>query len=145
LINLWLTHSFYYLPDQATFSRYCYPRTTLPGCKGPLYRFEKRTLANVYIVVFTVVFIHLTAIAVSLLCSNHVNATFGKGLTPRAYRLDVGHVRRNAVNIIRILSSGASEHTDIHHLLQVDDTYSTSKNSGPSFLSSRDSFEKWKE
>jgi hypothetical protein len=107
-------------PDQATFSRECYPRTTLPGCKGPLYRFEKASLRELYIAVFCTVFVHLGAIAASILCSNHVNVTFGKGLTPRLYRLDVGHVRRNAVNIIRMLSARASGSSDVHHLLHVD-------------------------
>lgn len=69
---------------------------------------------------FAIVSAHIGAIAASLLCSNHVNVTFGKGLTPRAYRLDVRHVRRNAVNIIRILSAGATQQSDVHHLLQVD-------------------------
>jgi hypothetical protein len=111
----------YYSPlHQATFSRYCYPRTTLPGCKGLLFRYEKKTLRSLYTAVFTIVFVHLTAIALSLLCSNHVNNCFGKGLTPRAYRLDVGHVRRNAVNIIRVLSADPSEQSNVHHLLQVD-------------------------
>ncbi|UZJ55192.1 hypothetical protein CBS101457_004512 [Exobasidium rhododendri] len=134
----------YYSPlHQATFSRYCYPRTTLPGCKGPLYRAEKRTLPLLYTAVFSVVFLHLAAIAVSLLCSNHVNVTFGKGLTPRAYRLDVSHVRRNAVNIIRILSSGDSEKKDVHHLLQVDEAMA-SKEIRESSLLSRSSLERWK-
>lgn len=40
-----------------------------------------------------------------MLCSNHVNVTFGKGLTPRQYRLDMTHVRANAVSIMRALST----------------------------------------
>ncbi|PWN44472.1 hypothetical protein IE81DRAFT_282126, partial [Ceraceosorus guamensis] len=92
----------YYTPlHQATFSRNCYPRTSLPGCKGKLYRYEKAALKRLYTIIFSIVFVHLANIAASLLCSNHVNASFGKGLTPRAYRLDMTHVRRNAINIIR--------------------------------------------
>ncbi|KAL9936570.1 hypothetical protein V8E36_004638 [Tilletia maclaganii] len=94
---------FYSPLHEATFSRTCYPRTTLPGCKGKLFRYERASLQFIYRTVFTAIFIHLGAIAASLLCSNHVNEQFGKGLTPRAYRLDMGHVRRNAVNIMRAL------------------------------------------
>lgn len=111
--------------DQATFSRHCYPRTTLPGCKGSLYRFERRTLLHLYSATFSVIFVHLAAIVASLLCSNHVNVTFGKGLTPRAYRLDMGHVRRNAINIIRILSASSSELNDVQHILHVDNDAET--------------------
>ncbi|PWN54302.1 hypothetical protein IE53DRAFT_308644, partial [Violaceomyces palustris] len=78
----------YYSPlHEATFSRNCYPRTSLPGCKGKLYRYEKEALRRLYSCVFGFVFLHLANIVIALLCSNHVNETFGKGLTPRAYRL----------------------------------------------------------
>jgi hypothetical protein len=92
-------------PDQATFSRTCYPRTSLPGCKGKLFRYERLALRRLYSAIFSVVFLHLGCIAASLLCSNHVNSTFGKGLTPRAYRLDMTHVRRNAISIMGALTA----------------------------------------
>ncbi|CAD6888041.1 unnamed protein product [Tilletia laevis] len=103
---------FYSPLHEATFSRSCYPRTTLPGCKGKLFRYERASLQKIYQIVFTLVFIHLAAILSSLLCANHVNEQFGKGLTPRAYRLDMGHVRRNAVNIMRALIESSNEAAD---------------------------------
>ncbi|KAK0545016.1 hypothetical protein OC846_004487 [Tilletia horrida] len=100
---------FYSPLHEATFSRTCYPRTNLPGCKGKLFRYERAALRTMYHVAFTLIFIHLGAIAASLLCSNHVNEQFGKGLTPRAYRLDMSHVRKNAVNIMRALIESGPE------------------------------------
>lgn len=95
----------FYTPlHQATFSRNCYPRTTLPGCKGKLYRYEMSALKRLYTFTFTAVFIVLGCIVSALLCTNHVNETFGKGLTPRSYRLDMTHVRRNALGIMRTLA-----------------------------------------
>ena len=73
--------------DQATFSKRCYPRTALPGCKGKLFRFEKEMLHQIAMATFAVVPVHLFNIFIGLLCSNHVNRTFGKGLMPRQYRL----------------------------------------------------------
>ena len=98
-------------PDQATFSRKCYPRTALPGCKGKLYRYEMSALTTIYKVAFSLVFVHLFAIVASLLCSNHVNFTFGKGLTPRQYRLDMTHVRRNALSIMKVLAESGGKRT----------------------------------
>ncbi|KDN45967.1 hypothetical protein K437DRAFT_223871 [Tilletiaria anomala UBC 951] len=100
----------YYSPlHQATFSRRCYPRTSLPGCKGKLYRYEMAALSITYKVTFSIVFVHLINIVCALLCSNHVNLTFGKGLTPRQYRLDMTHVRRNAFNIMKVLTDSAEQ------------------------------------
>lgn len=98
----------FYTPlHQATFSRNCYPRTILPGCKGKLYRYEGLALRRLYITTFTTVFVVLGCIVTSLLASNHVNETFGKGLTPRKYRLDMTHVRRNALGIMRTLAENS--------------------------------------
>ena len=36
---------------------------------------------------FGIVPVHLFNIFIALLCSNHVNRSFGKGLVPRQYRL----------------------------------------------------------
>jgi hypothetical protein len=74
-------------PDQATFSKRCYPRTALPGCKGKLFRFEKEMLHQIAMTTFAIVPVHLFNIFVALLCANHVNRSFGKGLMPRQYRL----------------------------------------------------------
>lgn len=51
----------------------CWPRTTLPGCKGPLERFEEEVLKRVWQSVFAVVGLQLVNITISLLCSNHVD------------------------------------------------------------------------
>ncbi|PWN93856.1 hypothetical protein FA10DRAFT_283479 [Acaromyces ingoldii] len=94
----------YYSPlHQATFSRMCYPRTNLPGCKGPLFAAESLSLRRLYRATFSLVFVHLVNILVSLLCSNHVNVNFGKGLTPRRYRLNGTHVEINAAGAMREL------------------------------------------
>jgi hypothetical protein len=74
-------------PDEATFSKRCYPRTALPGCKGKLFRFEKYILETIARAAFSIVPVHLLNILAALLTSNHVNRTFGKGLMPRQYRL----------------------------------------------------------
>ena len=95
--------------DEATPSATCYPRSPLHGCKGKLYRFSKMALAQFATAAFSVVPIHLANIFVSLICSNHVNKSvpittkslerpsanlssrsirlFGKGITPKQYRL----------------------------------------------------------
>ncbi|EIM86198.1 uncharacterized protein STEHIDRAFT_98575 [Stereum hirsutum FP-91666 SS1] len=67
----------------------CWPRTVLPGCEGPLIRFEREVLGTIYGVVFSVVPLLLISICVALLCSNHVTQRFGKGIMPRKYRLSV--------------------------------------------------------
>lgn len=73
--------------DQATFSKRCYARTALPGCKGKLYRFEKDLLHGIASTTFAILPLHLLNICIGLLCANHVNRSFGKGLMPRQYRL----------------------------------------------------------
>ncbi|ORY32236.1 hypothetical protein BCR39DRAFT_446054, partial [Naematelia encephala] len=92
-----LTCCGYYNPlHDATYSKKCYPRTTLPGCKGKWYRFEVSRLHDFATAAFSTIPCHLLNIVVAILCSNHVNRTFGKGLTPPQYRLKVSDVRANA-------------------------------------------------
>ncbi|KAG8904207.1 hypothetical protein FRB99_002110 [Tulasnella sp. 403] len=76
-----------------------------PGCKGVLTAWEEMFLERIYTVVFGTVPVHIGNIVVSLLCSNHVNRTFGKGLTPRAYRLSLADVKANAEKIMKQISS----------------------------------------
>lgn len=79
----------YFTPYQeATVSAKCYSRSQLPGCKGPYMRFEKRILDKWYIMTFSLVPFHLGCIVAALLCSNHVTHRFGKGMMPKAYRLN---------------------------------------------------------
>lgn len=111
---------FYNALHEATPSKRCYPRTSLPGCKGKLYRFERANLALVWSTVFSLVPLHLLNVLVALLCANHVTETFGKGITPERYRLTSVDVQTDAEKIMRgmrldvmpskrRLSSGVSE------------------------------------
>jgi hypothetical protein len=71
----------------AAASGTCYTRSPLPGCHGPLVRFERDTLSSASGTVFSLVPLHLANIFVGLLCANHVTHRFGKGITPARYRL----------------------------------------------------------
>ncbi|KAI9012552.1 tetraspanin Tsp2 [Phycomyces nitens] len=69
-------------------SNKCFPRTLLPGCKFKYQSFTKDALTICYIVAFSMVPVHLFVLFSGLLCSNHINRKFGKGLPPKIYRLD---------------------------------------------------------
>ncbi|KAJ7599975.1 tetraspanin Tsp2 family [Mycena floridula] len=104
----------YYSPlHSATFSNRCYPRTPLPGCKGVLYRFEQANLGVIWSATFSVVPLHFINIAVSLLCSNHVTKTFGKGLTPKQYRLSGADVKADAEKISMGMGMGGVTRPEI--------------------------------
>lgn len=77
----------------------CYPRTILPGCKGRLLRFEREHLRMVWTIVFSVAPVHIASMVIALLCANHITKTFGKGLTPKIYRLSLKDVREDAAKI----------------------------------------------
>ena len=80
----------YYSPFvEATVSQTCYSRSILPGCKLRYLQFERMALRKWYTVVFSIVPVHIGIIVVGLLCSNHVTYRFGKGMMPKAYRLDI--------------------------------------------------------
>jgi hypothetical protein len=97
--------SFNQLADEAVLSTRCYSRSSLPGCKSMLFKFEKETLTKVWQIVFALVPIHVLNIFAAMLCSNHVDRfelpssqlsaklstlfyrQFGNGLTPVGYRL----------------------------------------------------------
>ncbi|KAJ7265910.1 hypothetical protein B0H12DRAFT_1011194 [Mycena haematopus] len=74
---------------EATVSSTCYARSILPGCKSPYLDFERLVLKRWYIASFGLVPIHIGVIVAGLLCSNHVTYRFGKGMTPKAYRLSM--------------------------------------------------------
>ena len=59
--------------DDATYSKKCYPRTTLPGCKSKYTRFEIQALHTFSTAAFSTIPLHLANIISALLCSNHVN------------------------------------------------------------------------
>lgn len=73
---------------EATISGKCYSRSMLPGCKGPYIDFEQMVLVKWYTFVFALVPLHIACIVAAILCSNHITYRFGKGMTPKAYRLN---------------------------------------------------------
>ncbi|KAF9648194.1 hypothetical protein BDM02DRAFT_3115856 [Thelephora ganbajun] len=73
----------------ATVSQTCYARSILPGCKGLYMRYERIILRRWFTIAFALVPLHLFVMTSALLCSNHVTYRFGKGMTPKAYRLDL--------------------------------------------------------
>lgn len=74
---------------EATASKKCFVRSTLPGCKSKFLKFERSLLHQAYVTAFAIVPFHILCIMSALLCSNHVNETFGKGLIPKQYRLSM--------------------------------------------------------
>ncbi|KIJ59258.1 hypothetical protein HYDPIDRAFT_101011 [Hydnomerulius pinastri MD-312] len=74
----------------------CYARSPLPGCKGTLLHFERTKLIQVWQSVFALVPLHLYIMIAALLCANHVDKRFGKGIMPRNYWLSTEDVRREA-------------------------------------------------
>lgn len=86
----------YYSPfiEAAADGSRCYARSSLPGCKGPLIDFEKRALQYIYIASFSIVPVHLVIIVTALLCADHITYRFGKGVTPKEYRVDEQVIRQ---------------------------------------------------
>ncbi|KAI0036272.1 hypothetical protein K488DRAFT_41460 [Vararia minispora EC-137] len=76
----------------ALSSGVCFPRAALPGCRDVLGAYERRALATLYGIVFSLVPLLLVDVAAGVLCANHVTHRFGKGITPKQYRLNVGDV-----------------------------------------------------
>lgn len=74
---------------EAAVSQWCYSRSQFPGCTGPFLQFERRALELWYLIVFSLVPVHLGITIVALLCSNHINYRFGKGMMPKPYRLSL--------------------------------------------------------
>ncbi|KLO05893.1 hypothetical protein SCHPADRAFT_838778 [Schizopora paradoxa] len=74
---------------EATVSNTCYARSVLPACKGKFLDFEKMVLGRWYTAAFALVPPHMAAMFAGLLCSNHVTYRYGKGMMPKAYRLNM--------------------------------------------------------
>ncbi|KIK69025.1 hypothetical protein GYMLUDRAFT_632949 [Collybiopsis luxurians FD-317 M1] len=72
---------------EATISQTCYSRSVLPGCKAGYLEYERKILERWYLICFCIVPAHIGVMLAALLCSNHVTYRFGKGMTPKAYRL----------------------------------------------------------
>ena len=80
----------YFNPSvEATVSQTCYARSLLPGCKAPYIDFERTVLERWYIVIFSLVPAQILVMVMGLMCSNHVTYRFGKGMMPKAYRLNM--------------------------------------------------------
>jgi hypothetical protein len=75
---------------EATQSPLCYARSNLPGCKNRYLKLERHVLTTWYTIAFSLVPAQVGIIIAALLCSNHITYRFGKGLTPKRYRLDLG-------------------------------------------------------
>ncbi|KAI0714541.1 tetraspanin Tsp2 [Earliella scabrosa] len=74
---------------EATVSQTCYARSLLPGCKAPYMDFQFVITQRWFTVVFAIVPAQLVVMIAALLCSNHVTYRFGKGMMPKAYRLNM--------------------------------------------------------
>lgn len=55
----------------------------------------------IWSVAFTLAGLHIINIVVALLCANHITRTFGKGITPKQYRLSNMDVRADADKILK--------------------------------------------
>jgi hypothetical protein len=97
---------FYSALHEATPSKRCYSRASLPGCKGKLYRFEQENLAMIWCATFSLALLHLVNVVVAFLCANHMTTTFGKGITPKKYRLSGVDVRADAERILTRMNAG---------------------------------------
>lgn len=95
---------FYNVAHDSVPSTKCFIRTSLPGCKGKLYRLERANLAAMWSSVFGVVPVHLLNIVISLVCSNHVTRTFGKGIMPKQYRLTMRDVQESRAKLAETTS-----------------------------------------
>lgn len=61
----------------------------MPGCKARYLHFERDLLKDWYTASFALVPVQIAIILTALLSSNHITYRFGKGLTPKRYRLDL--------------------------------------------------------
>ena len=81
-------------------SQRCYLRAPLPGCKRNLYNFEHQNLSRIWRAAFALVPLHMFNLVVALLCANHITSMFGKGITPKQYRLSATDVKADAEKIL---------------------------------------------
>jgi hypothetical protein len=91
---------FYSPAHNIVLSNRCYPRTQLPGCKGSLYAFERVNLTTIWSAAFALVPFHIINIITALLCANQMTNPFGKGITPKKYRLSCTDLKLDAERIL---------------------------------------------
>lgn len=94
----------YYSPfiEASADSFRCFARSSLPGCKGPIIAFERKALQYVYVCSFAIVPFHLGIIVAALLCSDHITYRFGKGVTPKEYRVDDAIINSALLKQVRL-------------------------------------------
>lgn len=80
-------------------SNKCYPRTLYPGCKYKYQNLTIEALRNTWIVAFSMIPVHIMVLVSALLCSNHVNNKFGKGLPPKLYHIDYAGIIAATPNV----------------------------------------------
>lgn len=97
----------------AVASGLCYARSPLPGCHGPLVYFERDTLSSAAATVFSLVPVHLANIFAGLLCANHVTDRFGKGITPRRYRLTAQDILLSSGSVGAVGKQGVKKPTGL--------------------------------
>lgn len=93
---------------EATVSQTCYARSVLPGCKGSYIKFERTVLERWYACVFGVVPVQIAIMVAGLLCSNHVTYRWGKGMMPKAYRLNMNSMAVIMDNYAKYVSLSCS-------------------------------------
>ncbi|CEP11838.1 hypothetical protein [Parasitella parasitica] len=103
-----------------TFSDYhersnkCYPRTLYPGCKYKYQNLTIEALRITWTVAFSMIPIHILVLFSALLCSNHVNEKFGKGLPPKLYHVDYKEIIAASPRVSSVRSALRRDETDLH-------------------------------
>ncbi|KAF7793577.1 hypothetical protein EIP86_004691 [Pleurotus ostreatoroseus] len=110
---------------EATVSQTCYARSVLPGCKGPYLKFERVVLERWYTAVFVTVPAQIAVMVAGLLCSNHVTYRFGKGMMPKAYRLNMNSMAVIMDNYAKCVSVSSDQSfcTDFYSYSQLAEQY----------------------
>ncbi|KAI8638935.1 hypothetical protein BD408DRAFT_372696, partial [Parasitella parasitica] len=103
-----------------TFSDYhersnkCYPRTLYPGCKYKYQSLTVEALRITWTVAFSMIPVHILVLFSALLCSNHVNEKFGKGLPPKLYHVDYKEIIAATSSVSSVCSALLRDETDLH-------------------------------
>ncbi|GAN10921.1 conserved hypothetical protein [Mucor ambiguus] len=95
-------------------SNKCYPRTLYPGCK---YKYQNLTMDSLRItwtVAFSMIPVHLLVLFSALMCSNHVNDKFGKGLPPKLYHIDYKEIMAVTPSVSSVSLVLHRDETDLH-------------------------------